>query len=183
MFTEEKTAQMAAYLLAKAGGSMPYLKLMKLLYLSDRESMRVTGDSISHDQFVSMPHGPVLSRTLELINGYGQSPHWSTWISPGADYSVQMSRTFQREELGELSPMDLAIMDGVFAQFGAMDKWQIRDFTHTYCREWQDPNGSSMPIAPRSIFHALGFDATTAEQMADDYQERRELERVMARYA
>lgn len=39
MFCEEKVAQMAAYLLQKRGGKMSYLKLMKLLYLSDRESM------------------------------------------------------------------------------------------------------------------------------------------------
>jgi hypothetical protein len=36
MFSEEKVAQMAAYLLLKRGGRMAYLKLMKLLYLSNR---------------------------------------------------------------------------------------------------------------------------------------------------
>jgi len=48
---------------------MNYLKLMKLLYLADRESMRRNGRPISGDRYVSMDHGPVLSQTLNLING------------------------------------------------------------------------------------------------------------------
>lgn len=39
MFNEEKVAQMAAYLLKKHGGSMRFIKLMKLMYLSDRKAM------------------------------------------------------------------------------------------------------------------------------------------------
>jgi len=39
MFNQRKVAQMAAFLLRRRG-CMNYLKLMKLLYLADRESMK-----------------------------------------------------------------------------------------------------------------------------------------------
>ncbi len=39
MFNERKAAQAAAYLLHKAGGKLPLLKLMKLMYLAERLSL------------------------------------------------------------------------------------------------------------------------------------------------
>ncbi|HTH08426.1 MAG TPA: Panacea domain-containing protein, partial [Acidovorax sp.] len=62
-FNERKAAQAAACLLHKAGGSLSVLKLMKLMYLAERRSLKKYGDTITGDAFVSMPHGPVLSMT------------------------------------------------------------------------------------------------------------------------
>jgi uncharacterized phage-associated protein len=67
MFNEFKVTQIAAFFLPKEGGEMFLLKLMKLLYLSERESFARFECSISGDKFYSLPHGPVLSRTKELI--------------------------------------------------------------------------------------------------------------------
>ena len=71
MFNERKVAQMAAFFLQQAGGTLNILKLMKLLYLSEREAMNRYGEPLSYDAMVSMPHGPVLSMTYECMNGYG----------------------------------------------------------------------------------------------------------------
>ena len=68
MFNEQKTAQIAAWFISQGGGSMPHLKLMKLMYLAERESMSRHGFTMTGDYFVSMPHGPVLSLTLNHIN-------------------------------------------------------------------------------------------------------------------
>lgn len=65
MFNERKAAQMAAFFLRETPDStMPHWKLMGLLYISDREALRAFGWPISGDRLVSMPHGPVLSHTL-----------------------------------------------------------------------------------------------------------------------
>src|SRR5712691_464729 len=69
MFSERRVAQMAAYLLGREKGRMNYLKLIKLLYLADRESLKRHGHPISDDRYVSMDHGPVLSTTFNLIKG------------------------------------------------------------------------------------------------------------------
>ena len=93
MFCEEKVAQMAAYLLQRRDGRMSYLKLMKLLYLSDRESMDRFGEPISDDRMVSMPLGPVLSQTLNVLTGSAiQANAWSEWIKGESHYEVSTKR-------------------------------------------------------------------------------------------
>ena len=83
VLNERKVSQMAAYFLYKRGGRMSHLKLMKLLYLADRESLRLYGLSMTGDCLVSMPHGPVLSMTLNLMDGDVESgPNgWESLIS------------------------------------------------------------------------------------------------------
>lgn len=39
---------------------MSYLRMLKLLYLADRESLKETGHTITGDRVVAMEHGPVL---------------------------------------------------------------------------------------------------------------------------
>lgn len=183
MFNEAKSAQMAAYFLGKADGSMPYLKLLKLLYLADREAMRVTGDSISGDHFVSMRHGPVLSRAYELINRSTQSDVWDALMAAAPGWSVKLRHSVSRGDLDELSDQDIEILKSIHRQFGAMSKWQIRDWTHEHCAEWEDPHGSSFPIRPEAIFRAVGCGVAEAGKRTARYNERRELDRVLSRYA
>ena len=53
-FNEEKATQVAGALLLKAGGDMPYLKLIKLLYFVDREALLRWGRPVTTDRLVSM---------------------------------------------------------------------------------------------------------------------------------
>ena len=61
------TTQLAARFLHKAGGSMPYLKLLKLMYYADRQMLITRGTLITFDKWVAMKLGPVLSSTYDLI--------------------------------------------------------------------------------------------------------------------
>ena len=72
-FNERKATQAAAFLLKIRGGRMSYLKLIKLLYLADRAALARWGRPITTDRHVSMNHGPVLSRVLDLVND-GDAP-------------------------------------------------------------------------------------------------------------
>jgi uncharacterized phage-associated protein len=60
-FNEQKATQAAARFLKLANGKMNYLKLIKLLYLLDRESLNRRGRPVTGDQYYSMKLGPVLS--------------------------------------------------------------------------------------------------------------------------
>lgn len=176
MFSEEKIAQMAAHLLKLRGGCMSYLKLMKLLYLSDRES-------ISHDCMVSMPHGPVLSRTYDCISGTTEDHKkygWSHWIKDEADYEVSLRKNpFTRNELDELSDIDIEIMDQIFAQFGSMGRYQIRDYTHDHCSEWSNPHGSSQPIKPEDVFKAVGKTQEEITTLLRHYKTQHQLSNIL----
>ncbi len=164
LFDERKAAQAAACLLHKAGGSLPVLKLMKLLYLAERQSLKTYGDTITGDKFVSMPHGPVLSTTYSRVSGDAEGGEWSSWVADCADHTVALrdpSRIRSAEEdLLALSDSDLECLEVVWKEFGHWDKFALRDYTHSAAiPEWEDPRGSSRPIPPARIFKALGFDA------------------------
>jgi uncharacterized phage-associated protein len=45
------------------------LRILKLLYIAERESIQETGHPIIGSRVVAMDHGPLHSRVLEMING------------------------------------------------------------------------------------------------------------------
>ena len=80
-FNERKATQAAAHLLRLHGGRMSCMKLIKLLYLADREALLTWGRPISTDRYVSMDRGPVLSRVLDLATDGGDPGTPSIWAS------------------------------------------------------------------------------------------------------
>lgn len=183
MFNERKAAQIAAWFLRQEGGRMPHLKLMKLMYLADREAMAQFGFPLTGDLVVAMPHGPVLSLTLNYINGDLESSEdgWESWISDRENHEVALlQRPAGRDELNELSPADFDVLTKVWQRFGGMSKFQIRDYTHDHCPEWDDPQGSSKPISFQRIFEALGRTHEEAAALAARIEEQRNIDRVFA---
>lgn len=183
MFNQRKTAQEAAFFLGKAPDKrMSHLKLMKLLYLADRESVRLFGWPISGDRLVSMPHGPVLSQTLNLMDGDAESQPdgWDAWISDKENHELSLRRPIQAADLDELAPAEIEVLESVWGQFGSMGKWEIRDWTHKHCAEWQDPNGSSFPIRYEDLARAVGFDEEAARRVAEQIQAEDKVDRLFA---
>ena len=153
VFQERKAAQAAARLLAGNGGSMPYIALIKLLYLADRESLIDSGYPITGARLVSMDKGPVLSEVLDLITWEqdGESP-WRRYVSPPERYEVRLAG---EPDADELSEYEIAILDGVFGRFGRMDRWALVEYTHEL-PEWVRPHGSSSDIDARVILRDAG---------------------------
>jgi uncharacterized phage-associated protein len=154
-FNERKATQAAAHLLHLRGGSMSYLKLIKLLYLADREALLLWGRAISTDRYVSMDRGPVLSRVFELVTD-GDDPDapsiWAASISPPKNYEVELKSDPGDDEL---SAAETQLLDGVFARYGKMSRWDLVKFTHAL-PEWIDPSGSAIAITDRDILKAGG---------------------------
>lgn len=161
---------------------MSHLKLMKLMYLADREAVRAFGLPISRDRFVSMPHGPVLSMTLNLMDGDVESlpGGWTDWISAKEDNELSLNKFFEPDDLTELNRAELAVLKAVWAQFGAMEKWEIRDWTHVHCPEWKDPKGSSYPITFQSLARAVGLSETAANELAAQIEADQEIDSLFA---
>jgi uncharacterized phage-associated protein len=180
LFDERKAAHAAACLLHKAGGKLPLLKLMKLLYLAERLSLKRYGDTITGDAFVSMNQGPVLSMTYEHMNGALPSKQggWETWISDRENHAVALrDRTMIRspeEDLLALSDTDLECLTEVWEEFGHMDRWALVEYTHSNaCPEWEDPKGSSRPIPPARVLKAVGYGPEQVEILNKRLHEQR----------
>jgi uncharacterized phage-associated protein len=68
-FHFEKSLQAAGVLLHLEGGRMPYMRLLKLLYIADREMLAETAKPVTGDRAYAMKNGPVLSHVYALIKG------------------------------------------------------------------------------------------------------------------
>jgi uncharacterized phage-associated protein len=178
-FNVRKAAQIAAFFAREQGGAINVLKLTKLVYIADRQNMEKYDFPISGDNFVSMDHGPVNSITYSHINGMeGQSEDWSDFMADRAGYEVGLVRNLSDDDLDELSPADLETLREVWARFGHMNQYQIRDWTHQNCPEWEDPDGSSYPIAFERV---LGFlNKPNAREIADDIRDQRRVDAAFA---
>lgn len=154
-FREDKATQAAARLLWHRRAPMSHLKLIKLLYLIDRAAFIRFGRPITFDSFCSMPHGPVLSFTLDRINEpeVYQGGYWDRHIAPKQNHEVALRGDVPNDQL---SPAEEQLIDDVFAEYGRMSRWELRDFTHTL-PEWEDPQGSSRPIDPADILRHAGY--------------------------
>ncbi len=180
MFDERKAAHAAAFFLHSAGGALPHLKLMKLLYLAERLSLGRFGETITGDSFVSMPHGPVLSMTLDHINGNLQSVEggWAAWISDRADHAVALKDPSKirspQDDLVALSETDIECLAEVWSEFGSWDKFKLRDYTHSgACPEWENPGNSSRPIPHARLLKAVGCTPEQTEAISRRLHEQR----------
>ncbi|MBI4024176.1 MAG: SocA family protein [Verrucomicrobia bacterium] len=154
-FNETKATQTAAYLLQLRGGTMSYMKLIKLLYIVDREALLRWGRTVTTDCHVSMDRGPVLSQTLDLITDEARPDRSSVWTQHISEPDHYQVRLLKDAGLDELSKAEVALLDEVFEKFGAMNRWKLVDLAHAF-PEWQDPQGGAIPITYRDILKAGG---------------------------
>jgi len=153
-FNEAKATQAAARLLRNRGGRMSYMKLIKLLYLADREALARWGRPITTDTYVSMKHGPVLSQVLDLItegpNPFVGETFWTKHISEPEHFEVSLKANPSGDLLSEAED---ELLDEIFRKHGHLTRWQLVDLLHTL-PEWKDPNGSALPIEFADILKA-----------------------------
>jgi uncharacterized phage-associated protein len=181
LFDERKAAQVAAYFLIRAkqkGANVTLLKLMKLMYLAERLSYERFCFPIIGDALVSMPNGPVLSRILDLMN-FGSSKDNGEWDSliaekAGRDMSLNGHESLTIDDLRELSESDIEVLDSIWGKFGKMSAIQLREYTHNSenCPEWQDPDGSSVPIQLETLFKKLGYSQPDIEKSIDNIRKQ-----------
>lgn len=187
LFQEKKAAQVAAFFIFKAGGQLEILKLMKLMYLAERESLKRFGESITGDAFVSMPHGPVLSITLNHINHFvssAQNDGWDSWIADRANNMLALkdaSMVRDERDLGALSRADLTVLNDIWREFGHFSAWALREKTHNgLCPEWSDPKGSSRPIPMLKLLEELGHSKKTALAILENMREQTHINELFA---
>lgn len=157
-YNARKAAQVAAFFAKQEGGKINVLKLVKLIYLADRLALQTFEAPILNDKFVSMDHGPVNSITLNYVNGLSDDKEeWNEFITDREGHFIGLADPkLNVRELDELSVAEMKILTLTWEKFGGMNQFEIRDYTHQKCLEWEDPKGSSEPIPVERIFKFLG---------------------------
>ena len=178
VFDERRAAQAATRLLDKHGGTMPWLKLVKLLYLADRAALIEGGHPITGDRFVSMRFGPVLGRVLDLLRDDCPAED-SVW------HGYVVRERFDARLVGNadnewLSKYDMDILDAVFDACGCLKEWDVVARTHAL-PEWKDPGDSAIPIEPEDVLRYSGYSEEAIGYVADQAEAEYSLHTTLKR--
>lgn len=66
-------------------------KLIKLMYIIDREGLVRWGRSMTNDRYFSLDNGCILSRTKNLLTEESLGPsYWKRFISPPQQWQVEL---------------------------------------------------------------------------------------------
>lgn len=102
------------------------LKLMKLLWLSDRIHLNRYGRMILNDTYNALPHGPVPSATMD----YSKASHDDYFTVDGMFITAT-----SEPDLRYFSQSDIKVMHEVWEKYGKMKSIELRNFTHKF-PEW-----------------------------------------------
>jgi hypothetical protein len=156
-FDIKKSIAATAYLVNKQGGSDAMFFVLKKLYYADRTALIDWGMSITGDELASMDSGPVVSGIYDLFKGRGLQKNLAEWndaiLRIGNTVSLKKLVTLDVLSEREIETLDKAgeIIEGVRRKGSSVAEW-----LHGECPEWENPNGSSIPIDPSVILRKAG---------------------------
>jgi uncharacterized phage-associated protein len=176
-FRARKAAQMCAYFALKSEGIIEKLKLIKLVYLSEREFLADYRTPMLFDELYSLPHGPICSSTLNGINGAVNEEIWSDYIARNGNLVIAIKK-FNRDELDEISAAEIECLDKMWKRLGHMTASQLRNFSHDNCPEYTEVEKGRIPISYAEVLRALGDGA--AEEVEEEIHEIRRAESVLS---
>jgi uncharacterized phage-associated protein len=117
------------------------MKLLKLIYLSDRLHLRLYGRTISTDVYYAIGKGPVASNVYDKCKQIA-----GTQISLGEDNDISLSfergsqkytiRAKKDADLKIFSKSEIDIVDKVFETFGHKEGHQLSEISHDFY-EWK----------------------------------------------
>ena len=125
-FDAEKALHAMAYVV-RALGHVEKVKLMKLLYIADKEHFLEHGYPIAGDSQSAMPHGPVPSNTLDVLNGESLQDVFA--ILHQDDNTITLRHYPDKSRLTE---DDERTLDRVLVEHGGKQTWTLRNETHEY---------------------------------------------------
>lgn len=165
MFREDKATQMTARFLQLTDGRLPYIKLLKLLYLADKQMLIDYGKPITYDRWYALKYGPVLSATYNLIKGDVPASYWSDYIHT-ENYDVVLSNDPGSDAL---SAAEDRIIDAVFEKYKNHDRWQMVDVVHQL-PEWENPGDTSKEMTYEEVLRVEGFDEKDIDSILENIQ-------------
>jgi uncharacterized phage-associated protein len=178
-YRSEKAAQVVAAFLLNGGGKMDKLKLVKLLYLTERESAQHRGRPMLYDEYYSLKHGPICSSSLNGLNGGLDVNVWSRYIAKDGRKDVYVCQGITRDMLDQISRSDDNILGRIWESFGWMTASQIRNWTHQHCAEYVEVETGRLPITLKQMATAVGY--SDVDAFENDVTEYRSAELALPR--
>lgn len=131
-FDRDAARAAALYFTLQEGGSINKMKLVKLMYITERTSLREAESPVFGGMYLSMEFGPLISEVLDALN----FDYWQGLVKDGYDIKVLPGTSVPREHFSEWS---LELLQRIYEQYGKMDQWKLSELTHEQFSEWKDP--------------------------------------------
>jgi len=172
LFDELKAAQTTGLLLKLNGGKENLLKLIKLLYAIERESINRQLSPFTYDKLVSMPHGQVVSNTYDNIKSIpvGIWGDCFKTTSKGREKTVHLLK-----ECGtsKLSKANIALIKEIYQRNVDKSPEDLEREHHDpkITPEYVNPHGSSIKTNYASLLKLLGKTQVEIENFNGDLKE------------
>jgi uncharacterized phage-associated protein len=163
-YDPERASHATRWLLARHGGRLDRLKLIKLIFLADRLHLARYGRPIVGGRYVAMEHGPVASDFYNAIKG--DTLEGTKQDGVRVECAVRPDEDF-------LSETDLEVLREVNDQYGSFDTFRLRDMTHLL-RAWgknYKGENSSYPLPYEDFFEDLADEKQRALGLISEGQE------------
>jgi uncharacterized phage-associated protein len=169
----KKTIQAIGVLFREDGVKrMNYMRLLKLLYIADRESLAETARPITGGPAVAMARGPVLKEVYDLIKGVHLGmPLWDSYLRKDR-YALEL---VSDPDVGRLSKYEIRKLQEIAKRHAEDDEWEMSRLSHEF-PEWikNSQGGSSQLIPLEDTLEAVG----NGDASAGILEEAQELARI-----
>jgi uncharacterized phage-associated protein len=134
----KKITQVLNYIAQKEGGSINYMKALKLLYLADRLHLRKYGRLITDDRLVAMKNGTLGSQAKDIIQHKDTLPYVVYEYTEDKlkrdldNYTI----TSNFDGIDRLSETDVECVDKVYSELGNRKEFDLAELTHDL-PEWK----------------------------------------------
>ncbi len=174
LYDELKSAQTVGVILSLNGGKENLLKLIKLLYAIERESINRSLCPFTYDKLVSMPHGQVVSKTYDHIKSSSPTGIWGDCfktVPEGRGKTV-----FLLKECGtsRLSKADINLIEEIYQNNVKKSPEDLESEHHNpeITPEYVNPNGSSIKTNYTNLLRILGKTQTEIDNFSADLKEK-----------
>ena len=145
---------------------MNYMRLLKILYIAERECLAESGKPLAGGRILAMERGPVLEEVYRLIRSESyHTPEWAKYIRTD-EYELEL---VDDPGVGKLTTFIVDKLDQIAERHKRDDEWEMVRITHLL-QEWRknDPGKSSKEIPLTDILEAVGRAADVQRIVEND---------------
>lgn len=164
-------------MIEKSGGPIDYLRISKLIYLADRQSIIERGIPIVGGRYFSMRKGPTISEVMNFVNRR-TAPQWKETISPRFGNEVRL--LIKPLEYGSLSESEFEILDKTVAAHSGRTTDELVDWCHKNCPEYENvPPSHRKPIEVEAILRGANRSDHKIQKIVQEAKELEELDALL----
>jgi len=183
MFDVQKMIQVVNHIISKYEGQINYTKLIKELYLADKECLFKHGYLITDNDFVCMKMGPVLEDLYRLIRGqYSVEAAQVQWNSYFYTSSFDLLKAVDnRLPEDRLTANEIHVLDEVDERCHHMDYIELTRLVHNpaVCPETVLTD-SSINLPVESIMAKAGISPEVIDAWGREKRLQNRLDRILA---